>query len=247
MMKQSPLSPPASPLVDLESKPVVKVNNGHCRTVVPVNKVTNIERATLTLAKAFHDSKANDYLMKKFANIPSSEEVPKARINEILHQFNLLYAAKGGEIVEANDFDAVAVWTGPGHHFDQDLTNDPVFNHIFFEVLHDKRDEILKELDCYYLFIVGKDLTNPKVRGSVRAIFDTYKRKADEEGVALVLEAINEHARSVYEYFGFKNYHTFHFGAGEVDANGKANPNGEGFVGYLMIYYKDELPGAIDN
>ena len=90
-------------------------------------------------------------------------------------------------------------------------------------------------------------MTQPEVRGSVRAIFETYKRKADQEGVALVLEAINEHAKSVYEYFGFKNYLTFCYGKGEVDSQGRPDPNGEGFTGYLMIYNKDELPGAVDN
>ncbi|SCU92629.1 LANO_0E01574g1_1 [Lachancea nothofagi CBS 11611] len=245
-MINGPISPPASPLENMKTKPVVKLNPGHCRTVVPVNRTSDIERATLTLAKAFVDSKANDYLMKKFVNIPIDEPVSKMRINAVLHYFNTLYSDKGGEIVEANDFDAVAVWSAPGRHIDQDYTNDPAFNKIFFDDLHDKREAILQDIDCYYLFIIGKDLTQPEVRGSVRAIFEHYKQKADAEGVALVLEAISEHAKSVYEYFGFKNYYTFTYGVGEVDSNGNPDPNGEGFVGYLMLYYKGDLPGATD-
>ncbi|SCU99296.1 LAFA_0G23156g1_1 [Lachancea sp. 'fantastica'] len=245
-MLSVPISPPASPAENIKSKPNVKLNQGHTRTVVPVNRTTDIDRATLTLAKAFHESRANDYLMKKFANISVHEKVSKMRINAVLHYFNTEYSDKGGEIVEANDFDAVAVWTGPGHHFDQELTNDPEFNRIFFDELHDKREELLQDIDCYYLFIIGKDLSQPQVRGSVRAIFDHYKQRADAEGVALVLEAINEHAKSVYEYFGFKNYYTFTYGVNEVDSEGNPDPHGEGFTGYLMLYYNGDLPGARD-
>lgn len=242
----SPISQSATPETASKFGSHTKLNNGHSRTVVPINRTQDVERATKTLIKAFVDSPSNDYLMKKFFNLPIEEHVSKKRINSILHYFTALYADKGGEIVEANDFDAVAVWTGPGHHFHQDETNDEKFNKIFFDDLYKKREEVMpKGMDCYYLFILGKDLTHPEIRGSVRAIFDTYKKKADKEGVALVLEAISEHAKSVYEYFGFKNYLTFRYGQGEVDSRGRPDPNGEGFAGHLMIYYKDELPGAL--
>ncbi|SCU93666.1 LAMI_0E15170g1_1 [Lachancea mirantina] len=239
------ITPPRSPMAGDKA---TSVESKHTRAVVPVNSTADILRATDTLAKAFKNCPANDYLMKKFFNLKIDEHVSKARINSILSYFNALYMDKGGEIVEANDFDAVAVWTAPGKHFHQDETNDAKFNKVFFDDLYEVRKRVLPSgLDCYYLFIIGKDLTKPEVRGSVRAIFDEYKRLADERGVALVLEAISDRAKSVYEYFGFKNYYTFHFGEGEVDSEGHVDPNGKGFVGYLMIYYKDELPGAIEN
>lgn len=240
------MSPPASPANTPTQDKEVKQEQRHSRTVVPVNITSDIERANNTLTKAFVDSPGNDYLMKKFFDIPIEQKVSKARVNSILHYFTALYADMGGEIVEANDFDAVAVFTKPGLHIDQGVTNDPKFNKTFFEDLTHKKHEVLPEgVDYYYLFILGKNLEHPEVRGSVRAIFETYKKKADEAGVAIVLEAISEHAKSVYEYFGFKNYLSFEYGRGEVDSKGNSDPNGEGFVGHLMIYYKDTLPGAL--
>ena len=212
-----------------------------------MNRTDDIVKAGECLAKAFADSPANDYLMKKFFNISMQEKCSKGRMNAILAYFLNLYLDFGGEIVEANDFDAVAVWTTPKSHFHQSETNDPAFNKIFFESLGNKMKEVIpKDVGYYYLFIIGKDLTHPEVRGSVRKIFDSYKERADEENCAIVLEAISEKAKAVYEYFGFKNYLDFNFGKNEVDATGKYDPNGEGFTGYLMIYYKNELPGAIN-
>ena len=91
----------------------------------------------------------------------------------------------------------------------------------------------------YYLFCIGRDPDDLKTKGSVRSIFEYYKERADRENVAICLEAISEKARSVYEYFGFKNYKTFKYGVGEVDSKGNFDKNGEGFTGYLMIYHKD--------
>lgn len=95
----------------------------------------------------------------------------------------------------------------------------------------------------YYLFCIGRDPDDMTTKGSVRSIFEYYKERADRENVAICLEAISDKARSVYEYFGFKNYKTFKYGVREVDSKGQVDKNGEGFTGYLMIYHKnaDEL------
>lgn len=236
------VSPPSSPKEVVLSEQKVC----HSRTVVPLNITTDVFRAAECLRKAFKDSKANDYLLKKFFNIPLTENCSKQRLDSILLYYLTLYSDFGGEIVEANDFDAVAVWTTPGRHFHQAPTNDPAFNKVFFEDLEKRQKEVIPEgVGYYYLFIIGKDLTQPEVRGSVRKIFETYKQRADAENCALVLEAISDTAKSVYEYFGFKNYLTFNYGVNEADSNGKYDPTGEGFTAYFMLYYKDELPGAI--
>ncbi|AQZ10015.1 YOR012W [Zygosaccharomyces parabailii] len=220
---------------------VADLNTGkHSRTVVPLNSFEDITRATDTLCKAFADSAANDYLLRKFFNISLREPVSRCRFNAIISYYTAWYHDLGGEIVEANDFDAVGIWSLPGRHLPHTLSNDPQFNKLFFDDLDERRYQVLPEgMDCYYLFMIGKDPSQQHVRGSVRQILGDYKQRADADNCACVLEAISEHARSVYEYFGFKVFKEFKFGVGEVDSQGQVDSQGSGFTAYLMIYYKD--------
>ncbi|CAI4793923.1 CBK_G0049800.mRNA.1.CDS.1 [Saccharomyces cerevisiae] len=184
-----------------------------------VNLTSDVEKASKTLFKAFEKSYANDYLMKKFFHIPITEKVSRARINAMIHYYTTCYHDLDGEIAEANDFDAVAIWSRPGCHLPATLSDDESFNKIFFS-----------RLDYP---------SHPEIRGSVRKILEKYKTKADKANCALALEAISEHARSVYEYFGFKTYLVFQFGVGEVNSKGEPDPQGKGFTAYLMLYHKD--------
>ncbi|OBA25180.1 hypothetical protein HANVADRAFT_4013 [Hanseniaspora valbyensis NRRL Y-1626] len=213
-----------------------------------VNYTDDIERAAKTLDKAFLNSPSNDYLMKKFMNIPLDQPCSKKRIKSVLEYFCAFYHDNGGEIAEVDDFNTVAVYATPENHIDQWMTNDEVFNQIFFHDLHALYDKYIPEnIEYYYLFIVGRDLTDTtKGKGNLRAIFEAYKKRADESNSCIVLEAISEEAKSVYEYFGFKTYSKFTYGQNEVNRKGELDPNGEGFDAYLMIYHKDTIPGFIE-
>lgn len=237
----SALTPPSEGIsAVLSPSTSVEETKNHSSSIVQPNKVEDIARACQTLYKAFAQSPANDYLLKKFFNIPTGETVSRDRINAILHYYTAWYNDLGGEIVEANDFDAVGIWSLPGRHLPATLSQDHTFNKIFFDDLDQRKYQVLPEgMGYYYLFMIGKDLSQPHVRGSVRAILKHYKQRADRDNCAMVLEAISSHAKSVYEYFGFKVFLTFRFGEGEVDSSGKLDPNGEGFIAYLMIYHKD--------
>lgn len=212
-------------------------NDGKAHAVCILNKTTNGRRAAETLAIAFKNSPAFHFISKKILNIPLAEEVPTGTIitNIILPFLDSPY----GEVSEVNNFDAVAVWSLPPH-VPKTRSNDVKFNKDFIDDLNRRIKQVIpKSINYYYLFCIGKNLNEKGIRGSVRKIFEEYKRRADEENCAIVLEAIAEHARSVYEYFGFRNYKTFKYGEGEVDSSGNCNSNGEGFTGYLMIYHKD--------
>lgn len=204
-------------------------------------KITNdVLKASSTLCKAFSQSAAGDYIMKKFFNISIQEPVSRKRIDAMIHYYTALYHDLEGEIIESNDYDAVALWSTPGKHLTSAKTNDPVFNKNFIEDLSARKKEVIPEdIGYYYLFMIGKDLSKPEIRGSVRAIFQEFKARADEKNCAIVLECISDHAKQVYEYFGFEDYLTFRYGVGEVNSKGEYDPNGEGFVGHLMFYHKD--------
>ncbi|KAH3902666.1 uncharacterized protein SCDLUD_000249 [Saccharomycodes ludwigii] len=207
-----------------------------------INITNDVAKVAEVLDIAFAHSPQNDYCLKKFFNIPLTQKCSRERIKSILYYYTAMYNDMGGEIVEVNNFDAVALFSKPGDHIDFDLTKDQKFNKTWFDDLDQVLEKILPDINnFYYLYMIGKNLTQKNVRGSVRKIFETYKEKADKLDVPIVLEAISEHARSVYEYFGFKNYYTFRYGDGEVDSLGNLSSSGEGFVSYLMVYYNKPL------
>ncbi|CCK72687.1 uncharacterized protein KNAG_0L00640 [Huiozyma naganishii CBS 8797] len=208
---------------------------------VPLSLTDDVDRASETLYAAFADQPANDYMMRKLFGIPLDERFSAARINGAQHYMNAWYHDHGAEVVEANDFNAVAIFTVPGHHATPPRSGDPTFDSVFYDQLDAaKREAIRGTNGYYYLYVVGRDPRDTRTRGSVRAIFDAYKDRADCEGCAIVLEAINERARRVYEYFGFRTCLTFQFGQGEVNSAGELDAQGEGFTAYLMVYLPEQ-------
>lgn len=202
-----------------------------------VQPAQDIERACTTLLRAFDNCPSNNYLNCKMQNVPleiplqSTEKAEQLTRNIIMHYIN-----NGAEVVQANDYNTVAIWTTPEHPVPVARSADESFNKIFFDDLQKVKENTLpRGMKYYYLFIIGRDPDQPS-NGAVRAIFDHYIALAKQTNNALVLEAISDHARDVYQHIGFKNYKTFKYGVNEVDTNGSINPNGNGHTGYLMIY-----------
>ncbi|KAK5962057.1 uncharacterized protein PWA37_000087 [Arxiozyma heterogenica] len=200
----------------------------------------DVDRVSRCMYKAFESVPANDFLMKKFFNVSIDEYCSQYRIHAYMHLINAHFYDNGAEFIQANNFHAVAIWTAPEILVKVPRTNDETFNKVFFDDLEEVKQKVLPNgMKYYYLFCIGRDPDDVTTKGSVRSIFEYYKERADRENVAICLEAISDKARSVYEYFGFKNYKTFKYGVGEVDSKGHVDKNGEGFTGYLMIYHKD--------
>ena len=175
----------------------VESNEVKDNKVCVLNKTKDGRRAAETLAIAFSGSPAFHYISKKILNIPLSEDVSTEAItNDIVLPY---LDSPYGEISEVNNFDAVAVWSIPPH-VAKARSNDEKFNKDFIDDINGRIKQVIpKKINYYYLFCVGKNLNEKGIRGSVRTIFEEYKRRADEENCAIVLEAIAEHARSVYE------------------------------------------------
>lgn len=200
----------------------------------------DVDRVSRCMYKAFESEPANDFLMKKFFNVPIEEYCSQYRIHAYMHLINAYFYDNGAEFIQANDFHAVAIWTAPEILVKVPRTNDETFNKVFFDDLEEVKQKLLPDgMKYYYLFCIGRNPDDITTKGSVRSIFEYYKERADRENVAICLEAISDKARSVYEYFGFKNYKTFKYGVGEFDSKGQMDKNGEGFTGYLMLYHKD--------
>ncbi|CAI4800526.1 CIC_collapsed_G0050780.mRNA.1.CDS.1 [Saccharomyces cerevisiae] len=205
-----------------------------------VNLTSDVEKASKTLFKAFEKSYANDYLMKKFFHIPITEKVSRARINAMIHYYTTCYHDLDGEIAEANDFDAVAIWSLPGCHLPATLSDDESFNKIFFHDLTVRKHEVMPlGMDYYYLYAIGKDPSHPEIRGSVRKILEKYKTKAERPIVPLLSRLFRSTQDLCTNISVSKPIWCFQFGVGEVNSKGEPDPQGKGFTAYLMLYHKD--------
>ncbi|CCH58272.1 hypothetical protein TBLA_0A04790 [Henningerozyma blattae CBS 6284] len=206
----------------------------------PLQETSDVVRASRTLERAFAPSKSSDYLFKKFFNVPITEKCSRERIDAMIHYYTAMNHDLGAHITEVNNFDGAAIWTAPGQHLPAKPTNDPQFNDQFFTQTAICKKNVLPEgMDYYYLFMIGKDLSHPEIRGSARAILTDLTRRADEDNCAVILECISDHAKGVYEHFGFKSYLTYYFGVNEVNQDGLPDPKGTGFKADLMFYHKD--------
>lgn len=70
--------------------------------------------------------------------------------------------------------------------------------------------------------------------GAIRSLIEPVVTKAREEGVPVWLEAINEHARDVYAYFGFEIVEQITIGQGVIDSDGWIHPEGNGVYVWAM-------------
>ena len=71
--------------------------------------------------------------------------------------------------------------------------------------------------------------------GVVRALVEPYLQMAQEEGIAVYLEASNTHARDVYSHLSFRTVEEVVVGKGEVDEDGSLVAGGQGVTLYAMI------------
>ncbi|CCH63043.1 hypothetical protein TBLA_0J00430 [Henningerozyma blattae CBS 6284] len=206
---------------------------------VNVQQTANVVKASRTLELAFR-SKATDYLTKKFFDVPVQEKYSRQRIDAMIHYFTAVNYDYGAHIMEANDLIGVMIYTAPGKHLPVKLTSDLKFNKQYLEKINLRKKEIIpKEIDYYYLFMIGKNPENPNVKGSTRALINDLKNRANNDNCAIVLEAISEQAKEVYRYFGFKTYLTYNYGVGEVNSKGELDSQGCGLTAHLMAYHKD--------
>ncbi|CCF57781.1 hypothetical protein KAFR_0D01350 [Kazachstania africana CBS 2517] len=204
-----------------------------------LEETQNIEAVADVLSKAFKGVPGDDYFVHKFNNIPLTVPLDEAKVKELRLGTVSFFKGQGAEIIQANNFDAVAIWQTPDVTITAGEVSDQGFNEKYIQMVKRAvRKVIPDEMKRYYLFMIGRD-PNGVTKGSVRSIFEYYKNRADIENSAIYLESISEAAKSVYEYFGFKNYLTFQVGVGEVNSLGKQDPQGKGFTMYLMVYHKD--------
>ncbi|KAL6925628.1 hypothetical protein ACO0SA_000229 [Hanseniaspora valbyensis] len=207
----------------------------------PVNLTNDIITIADALHSAFNKSASFSYFLKKVFNIGLAENFSSHRNKAIMYYYASMYSDLGGEVVECDDFNAVALVCPPGSHIDFSETKDTRFNKIWYEDYDETLESFIGETPFYYICLVGRNFNQEKKKGSVTKIFKHYMKMADLRKCPIVLEAISDDSRQIYEHYGFKTLHSFKYGENEVNERGELDSKGEGFTAYLMIYYSGDL------
>lgn len=187
-------------------------------------KTTDVDKVRKTLSIAFAGDASCRYITNKFQNRTEENPLTDEELYDAYASLCKKYMAKGGFLLEANDYDGVAVVVPPldASAGEAALTTDPAFNRDYIEAV-EKYKKLLglgTKTKYFYLFMIGKNLNQPEIRGSARAILEYLKQEADKQDAAVILEAINDKAKKVYEYFGFIDYGTINYGPKqEFEAN----------------------------
>lgn len=207
----------------------------------PINQTNDILSVADALHSSFKASASFSYFLKKIFNIELDENFSDHRNKAIMYYYSSMYSDLGGEVIECDDFNAVALVSPPGVHIDFSETKDTRFNKVWYEDYDSHLESFIGENPFYYINLVGRNFNKEKKKGTVTKIFKHYMKMSDLKGCPIVLEAISEEAKNIYEHYGFKTVHSFSYGQNEVDENGQLDPKGKGFVAYLMIYYSGNL------
>ncbi|CCH42246.1 hypothetical protein BN7_1790 [Wickerhamomyces ciferrii] len=189
---------------------------------------TNYTKAAETLKAALLPGAVDRFQFSKY----TPEEIDAAynkRIQELTQA--------GAEVVQINDYNAVAVWLPPEKTYPiarTDKTNEAIeeFKHKA-KALIDKFK--YDKLPHWTLTHIGKN-PNELNKGSITPLVRPYLDKAKEQGISASLFAANEHAKEVYLHWGFEVLDYLILGEGKVNSEGELDPNGSGLKIYLMAY-----------
>ncbi|KAL4947110.1 hypothetical protein BDW69DRAFT_190496 [Aspergillus filifer] len=214
------------------------------------------KRVAEVISAAFSTSSFTAYLLRKPGLTWPTDNIPADVVGPHFRKNVTTRVGLGVELVEAGDFAAVAVWFPPGVSISTDgIADAKILDYL--DSLVSIRKEHLQGRKHWYLNLIWRhpqrtepggsfvvqvvqlpskitscDLTGT---GAVRAVIEPYMEKAREQGVPLWLEAINDHARDVYQRFGSRIVAEVHVGAGMSNSRGELYESGRGLLAYAMM------------
>ncbi|KIX95940.1 uncharacterized protein Z520_08195 [Fonsecaea multimorphosa CBS 102226] len=211
------------------------VNLDH--TAATVNEEEDLLKFAHVIAAAFSNDALNRYL---FLGRESHPDHPKLAHFDNRVQYWLPHIRSrfenGGILIQTFDYAGVALWLPPG--VEKPVTSSAATSEGAAEYRR-KFDALKKkymgERTYWYLNLIARSPARLEKAGAVRNLVDPFLKKAREQNVPVWLEATNQHAREVYTHLGFKTVEYVRIGEGIVNAEGWAQPDGEGVLTYGMV------------
>ncbi|EXJ80278.1 hypothetical protein A1O1_08420 [Capronia coronata CBS 617.96] len=209
----------------------------HHSDAVPVKiEEGEIIKFTSVIAAAFADDALNRYI---FLGRESRPGHPKLSQPELRLQYWLPHIRSrlegGGILLQTHDWAAVALWLPPGVQKPQPSdTPIPEGAVEYREKFGQIKKKYLGDRLYWYLNLIGRAPGRTE-KGAIRNLVEPFLRKAKDQNLPVWLEATNEHARDVYIHLGFRVVEEVRIGVGVVNAEGWAEPGGEGVLNWGMV------------
>lgn len=155
-------------------------------------------------------------------SIGVSEEKVLQSYHSLVKQFLTPGARSGAFIAEAGDFSACASWWPPGsheppkdlEHFDElERQGKPLRAAFGREIEKIRIEQIWSSYGQEYwdLVLLARDPTKPVLIGAVTAVLQPFIDQAAAGGKPIWLVTSNEHARDIYQHFGWQVVKTVTF------------------------------------
>ncbi|OQU97070.1 hypothetical protein CLAIMM_03072 [Cladophialophora immunda] len=205
-------------------------------TATTVHGEDGLHKFAHVIAAAFSNDALNRYL---FLGRESQPDHPKLANFDHRVQYWLPHIKtrfeNGGILIQTFEWAGVALWLPPG--IEKPVTNSAAISEGAVEYRR-KFDALKKkhlgDRTYWYLNLIARSPSRLE-KGAIRNLVEPFLQKAREQNIPVWLEATNQHAREVYTHLGFKTVEEVRIGEGVVNAEGWAQPNGEGVLTYGMV------------
>ncbi|KAL2414150.1 hypothetical protein ABEF95_004986 [Exophiala dermatitidis] len=202
---------------------------------VQVKDEQEITRFAEVIAAAFANDALNRYI---YLGRESRPDHPKfnnfqERVQYWVSLIRRRFEA-GGILLHTYDWAAVALWLRPGVKKPRPSGTISEGAAEYTEKFEAMKKKYLGDQPYWYLNLIGR-APGRSEKSAIRNLVEPFMQKARQENIPVWLEATNEHARDVYAYFGFRVAEEVRIGQGVVNAEGFAEPGGEGVRVWGMV------------
>ncbi|KAH8901494.1 hypothetical protein GQ53DRAFT_740380 [Thozetella sp. PMI_491] len=144
-------------------------------------------------------------LVAEKRGLPSTSDVTGSHLHTFFTASVQDSMSKGGEVIEAGNWAAAALWVPPSGstYITPDNPERTPTAAAYIRQRDEWKQKYLSGRKFWMLHLIGR---NPElqVSGAIRAVIDPYVEQARSGGFPIWLEATNDHAKDVYTHFGFR-------------------------------------------
>ncbi|KAF5014254.1 hypothetical protein F66182_14827, partial [Fusarium sp. NRRL 66182] len=153
-----------------------------------VNITSDIHTISNLFALAFRESAPTVYVLRARDSTWPVSSIPLDLLGPKMIEWTTYKQSRGGELVEADNFAAAAIWFPPGADLPASANDDERL--VEYRAMAGKaKKEYLGDRKYWYLNMIARH-PERKDPGVIRALFEPYIARAKEDGVPIWLEAI---------------------------------------------------------
>lgn len=223
MPKDAPTAIDASPATTSQDK---QISRQDLPRITVSTSEEYIERAASVLSHAMLSNELWSHFFLREGIDGTSIDASREKVLQVYHslvkQFLIPGAQSGAFVAEAGDFSTCASWWPPGshqppqalEHFDELERQGKTLRAAFGREIEKTKIELIWSSygqEYWDLVVIARDPRKPALLGAVTAVLQPFIDQAATEGKPIWLVTSNEHARDIYQHFGWQVVKTVTF------------------------------------